>query len=124
MSELSKIVDQLSKLTLLEAAELTKLLEDKWGVLPMQNVAVPSGSANNDQSTSSKKDSFKVVIKSIGDKKIAVIKAIKEITNLTLKDAKNIIDSLPGIVKENVSKKDAEKYKAMLTGAGANVELK
>ena len=122
MADLAKIVDELSKLTVLEAAELSKLLEEKWGVSAAAPVAVaavggaaPAGEA---------KSEFDVVLASAGDKKIEVIKVVREITGLGLKEAKDLVDGAPSTVKEGVSKADAEAAKKELEEAGATVELK
>lgn len=123
MTELNKIVDQLSKLTVLEAAELANLLEKKWGVTA-QTVAINDKPKSVDQNKHEEKKFFSVILKSSGDKKIAVIKVIKEITGSSLKDAKSLVDSAPSSIKDNVSKDEAEKLKTLLINAGADVELK
>lgn len=123
MTELNKIIDQLSKLTLLEAAKLSKLLEDKWGCSPFQQKQ-NNTLENKITVKKEKKNKFILILKSPGEKKIAVIKAIKEITKLNLKEAKSIVDSAPTNIKENLSKEDAEKYKNILITAGAVIELK
>lgn len=123
MAELQKIVDQLSKLTVLEASELVKMLEDKWGVLsiPQNNIEEHKNKQNNAQKEKSK---FTVVLKSIGEKRISVIKTVKSITGLMLKEAKNLVESIPANIKENVSKEEAEKIKGELLASGAEVDLK
>ena len=110
MANLEKLVEELSALTVLEAAQLSKLLEDKWGV----SAAAPA----------EVKDEFTVVLAAAGDKKINVIKAVREITGLGLKEAKDLVESAPKAVKEGVPKADAEKLKAKLEAEGAKVELK
>ena len=110
MANLEKLVEELSTLTVLEAAELSKLLEEKWGVSAAAPVEV--------------KDEFTVMLTAIGDKKINVIKAVREITGLGLKEAKDLVEAAPKAVKESVPKADAEKLKAKLEAEGAKVELK
>ena len=122
MSDLSKIVEDLSKLTVLEAAELAKMLEEKWGVSAAAAVAVaaaPVAAAAVEEQTE-----FTVILKSGGDKKINVIKEVRAITSLGLKEAKDLVESPPKPVKEGISKADAQKIKAQLEGAGATVEIK
>tara|TARA_Y100001934_G_scaffold250462_1_gene312779 strand:+ start:176 stop:568 length:393 start_codon:yes stop_codon:yes gene_type:complete len=127
MAELAKIIDELSNLTVLEAAELVKELEDKWGVKaaaggPVMVAAAGGGdaaAANADEQTE-----FDVILQSAGAQKIAVIKAVKEACGLGLKEAKAVVDGAPGAVKEQVSKEEAEALKAKLEEAGAEVELK
>ncbi len=119
--DLNQIVDQLSKLTVIEAAELAKLLEEKWGVsaaAPVAAAAVAAGPAAEEQTD------FTVTLAAAGDKKIDVIKAVRELTGLGLKEAKDLVEGAPQVVKEGVAKKDAEEMKAKLEAAGAKVELK
>ena len=119
--DLNQIVDQLSKLTVIEAAELAKMLEEKWGVsaaAPVAAAAVAAGPAAEEQTD------FTVTLAAAGDKKIDVIKAVREITGLGLKEAKDLVEGAPQVVKDSVSKKDAEEIKAKLEAAGAKVELK
>ena len=125
MADLSKLVDQLSSLTVLEAAELAKLLEEKWGVSAAAAVAVaaPGGGAAAAAPVEEKTE-FTVVLSAIGDKKIEVIKEVRAITALGLKEAKDLVEGAPKNVKEGVSKEEAEKVKAQLEKAGAKVELK
>jgi large subunit ribosomal protein L7/L12 len=125
MADLSKLVDQLSGLTVLEAAELAKLLEEKWGVSAAAAVAVaaPGGGAAAAAPVEEKTE-FTVVLAGAGDKKIEVIKEIRVITGLGLKEAKDLVEGAPKNVKEGVSKDEADKVKAQLEKAGAKVELK
>jgi large subunit ribosomal protein L7/L12 len=123
MADLQKIVDDLSGLTVLEAAELAKLLEAKWGVSAAAAVAVaaaPAGAA----APAEEKTEFTVVLAAIGDKKIEVIKEVRALTGLGLKEAKDLVEGAPKAVKEGVNKEEAEKIKATLEKAGAKVELK
>ncbi len=126
MSKLEKIVEDLSALTVLEAAELAKLLEDKWGVSAAAPVAVAAAPAGGGAAAApvEEKTEFTVVLASAGDKKIEVIKEVRAITNLGLKEAKDLVEGAPKPVKEGVNKADAEKFKAQLEKAGAKVELK
>jgi large subunit ribosomal protein L7/L12 len=123
MANLEKLVEELSTLTVLEAAELSKLLEEKWGVsaaAPVAVAAAPGAAA----APVEVKDEFTVVLAAAGDKKINVIKAVREITGLGLKEAKDLVEAAPKPVKESVPKADAEKLKAKLEAEGAKVELK
>ncbi len=125
MTDLNKIVDQLSDLTIIEAAELSKLLEEKWGVSAAAPVAVAAtGAAAGGDATAEEKDEFTVVLSSIGDKKINVIKEVRAITGLGLKEAKELVEGAPKGVKEGVNKEEAAKIKEQLEGAGATVEVK
>ena len=128
MANLEKIVEDLSSLTVLEAAELAKLLEAKWGVSAAAAVAVaaaPGGAAGGAAAApAEEKTEFTVVLAAAGDKKIEVIKEVRAITSLGLKEAKDLVEGAPKPVKEGVSKEDAEKIKAALKKAGAKVELK
>ncbi len=125
MADLSKIVDELSSLTVLEAAELSKLLEEKWGVSAAAPVAVAAVAGGaGDAPAAEEKDEFDVVLASIGDKKINVIKEVRAITGLGLKEAKDLVEAAPKAVKEGVAKDEAEKIKEQLEGAGATIELK
>ena len=123
MADLQKIVDDLSSLTVLEAAELAKLLEEKWGVSAAAAVAV-AGPAAAAAAAAEEKTEFTVVLASAGDKKIEVIKEVRAITGLGLKEAKDLVEGAPKPVKEGVNKDEAEKVKAQLEKAGAKVELK
>jgi large subunit ribosomal protein L7/L12 len=123
MAELSKIVDELSSLTVLEAAELAKMLEEKWGVSAAAAVAVaaaPGAAA----APVEEKTEFTVMLAAVGEKKIEVIKEVRALTGLGLKEAKDLVEGAPKSVKEAVSKDEAEKVKAQLEKAGAKVELK
>ena len=122
MANLEKLVEELSALTVLEAAELSKLLETKWGVSAAAPVAVAAAGAA--AAPVEVKDEFTVMLVAAGDKKINVIKAVREITGLGLKEAKDLVEAAPKAVKEGVPKADAEKLKAKLEAEGAKVELK
>ncbi|HEV2545251.1 MAG TPA: 50S ribosomal protein L7/L12 [Methylobacterium sp.] len=126
MADLAKIVDDLSSLTVLEAAELAKLLEEKWGVSAAAAVAVagPAAGGGAAASAAEEQTEFTVVLASAGDKKIEVIKEVRAITGLGLKEAKDLVEGAPKPVKESVAKDEAEKLKAQLEKAGAKVELK
>jgi large subunit ribosomal protein L7/L12 len=126
MANLEKIVDELSSLTVLEAAELAKLLEDKWGVSAAAAVAVAAGPAAGAAAAApvEEQTEFTVVLAATGDKKIEVIKEVRAITALGLKEAKDLVEAAPKPVKEGVSKEEAEKIKAALEKVGAKVELK
>jgi len=123
MADLQKIVDDLSSLTVLEAAELAKLLEEKWGVSAAAAVAV-AGPAAAAAAPAEEKTEFTVVLAGAGDKKIEVIKEVRAITGLGLKEAKDLVEGAPKPVKEGVNKDEAEKIKGQLEKAGAKVELK
>lgn len=120
MADLAKIVDELSTLTVLEAAELAKLLEEKWGVSAAAPVAVAAAGAAG----APEKDSYDVVLAEAGANKISVIKVVREVTGLGLKEAKDLVDGAPKAVKEALSKADAEELKKKLEEAGAKVEVK
>jgi large subunit ribosomal protein L7/L12 len=127
MSKLDKIVDDLSSLTVLEAAELAKLLEDKWGVSAAAPVAMamPAGGGGGAPAAAAEEQTeFTVMLAAAGDKKIEVIKEVRAITGLGLKEAKDLVEAAPKAVKEGVSKADAAKLKEQLEKAGAKVELK
>ncbi len=125
MANLEKIVDELSSLTVLEAAELAKLLEGKWGVSAAAAVAVAAAPAAGAAAAPVEEQTeFTVVLSSIGDKKIEVIKEVRAITALGLKEAKDLVEAAPKPVKEGVTKEEAEKIKAALEKVGAKVELK
>ena len=124
MADLDKLVDELSKLTVIEAAELATKLEDTWGVsaaAPMMMAAAGGGDAAE---VAEEKDSFDVVLTSYGEKKINVIKEVRAITSLGLKEAKDLVEGVPNAVKEGCLKDEAEALKAKLEAAGATVELK
>jgi large subunit ribosomal protein L7/L12 len=126
MADLKKIVDQLSELTVLEAADLAKMLEEKWGVSAAAPVAVAAGVAGGggEAAAAEEKDAFDVVLATIGAQKINVIKEVRTITGLGLKEAKDLVEGAPKTVKEGVNKDEAEKIKTQLEAAGATVELK
>jgi large subunit ribosomal protein L7/L12 len=125
MADLSKIVDELSSLTVLEAAELAKLLEEKWGVSAAAAVAVAAAPAGGGAAAAAEeKTEFTVVLAGAGDKKIEVIKEVRALTGLGLKEAKDLVEGAPKTVKEGVSKDEAAKMKATLEKVGAKVELK
>jgi large subunit ribosomal protein L7/L12 len=123
MANLEKLVEELSTLTVLEAAQLSKLLEEKWGVSAAAPVAAAAAGAAA-AAPEEVKDEFSVILAAAGDKKINVIKAVREITGLGLKEAKDLVEAAPKAVKEGVPKADAEKLKAKLEAEGAKVELK
>lgn len=125
MADLQKIVDELSTLTVLEAADLAKMLEEKWGVSAAAAVAVAAGPAGGGGAAAAEeKTEFTVVLASAGDKKIEVIKEVRALTGLGLKEAKDLVEGAPKNVKEGVAKDEAEKIKATLEKVGAKVELK
>ena len=123
MADLAKIVDTLSELTVIEAAELSKLLEEKWGVSAAAPVAAAAAPAAGGEAAA-EKDEFDVILTAVGDKKINVIKEVRGITGLGLKEAKDLVEGAPKAVKEGVAKGEAEELKAKLEAAGASVELK
>jgi large subunit ribosomal protein L7/L12 len=123
MADLAKLVDDLSALTVLEAAELSKKLEEKWGVSAAAPVAV-AAAAGPAAAAAEVKTEFAVILKAAGDKKINVIKEVRGITNLGLKEAKDLVEGAPKTVKEGVTKDEAEKMKKVLEEAGATVEIK
>ena len=125
MADLEKIAEELSNLTVLEASELSKILEEKWGVsaaAPVAVAAAPGGEAGGD--AAEEKDSFTIVLTDVGDKKINVIKEVRTATGLGLKEAKDIVESAPKDIKEDVPKDEANEIKEKLEAAGAKVELK
>ena len=124
MADLNKIIDELSKLTVVEAAELSKQLEEKWGVTAAAAVAAPAAGAAAGGAPAEEKSEFTVVLASAGDKKINVIKEVRAVTELGLKEAKDLVEGAPKEVKSGVNKKEAEEIKAKLEAAGAKVELK
>ena len=126
MADVQKIADELSGLTVMEAAELSTLLEEKWGVseaAPVAAVAV-SGAGDAGGEAAAEKDSFDIILATVGDKKINVIKEVRTITGLGLKEAKDLVEGAPGPVKEGATKGEAEEIKAKLEEAGATIELK
>ncbi len=122
MADLAKLVDELSALTVMEAADLSKMLEEKWGVSAAAAVAVAAGAGA--AAAVEEKDEFEVVLVAAGDNKINVIKEIRAITQLGLKEAKDLVDGAPKTVKESAPKAEAEEIKKKLEAAGAKVELK
>ena len=124
MADLNKIIDELSKLTVVEAAELSKQLEEKWGVTAAAAVAAPAAGAAAGGAPAEEKDEFTVVLASSGDKKINVIKEVRAITTLGLKEAKDMVDGAPSTIKEAAPKVEAEEFKKQLEEAGASAELK
>jgi large subunit ribosomal protein L7/L12 len=124
MADLQKIVDDLSGLTVLEASELAKLLEEKWGVSAAAAVAVAAGPATAAAPAAEEKTEFTVVLAAVGEKKIEVIKEVRALTGLGLKEAKDLVEGAPKPVKEGVNKDEAAKIKATLEKVGAKVELK
>jgi large subunit ribosomal protein L7/L12 len=124
MADLQKIVEDLSSLTVLEAADLAKMLEEKWGVSAAAAVAVAAGPGAAAAAPVEEQTEFTVMLTAIGDKKIEVIKEVRALTSLGLKEAKDLVEAAPKAVKEGVTKDEAEKAKAALEKVGAKVELK
>ena len=124
MSDLNAIVDSLSSLTVMEAAALAKLLEEKWGVSAAAPVAVAAGGGGAGEAVAEEKVEFDVILISQGDKKIQVIKEVRAITSLGLKEAKDLVEGAPQPIKEGVSKEEAEKLKEQIEGAGGQVDIK
>ena len=124
MADLNKIIDELSKLTVVEAAELSKQLEEKWGVTAAAAVAAPAAGAAAGGAPAEEKDEFTIMLTSAGDKKINVIKEVRAVTELGLKEAKDLVEGAPKEVKTGVKKQEAEEIKKKLEAAGAKVELK
>ena len=124
MADLQKIVDDLSTLTVLEAADLAKMLEEKWGVSAAAAVAVAAGPAAAAAPAAEEKTEFNVILAAAGEKKIEVIKEVRALTGLGLKEAKDLVEGAPKPVKEGVNKEEADKIKATLEKVGAKVELK
>jgi large subunit ribosomal protein L7/L12 len=123
MADIEKIAEDLSVLTVLEAAELSKLLEEKWGVSAAAPVAMAAAGPAAGGEEAEVKDTFDVILAGFGDKKINVIKEVRAITSLGLKEAKDLVESVPQAVREGVNKDEADKLKEQLEGAGATVEL-
>ena len=123
-ANLDKIVEELSNLTVMEAADLSKLLEEKWGVSAAAPVAVAAAGVANDAGAAAEQTEFDVILAAAGDKKINVIKEVRAITGLGLKEAKELVEGAPKAVKEAAPKAEAEEIKAKLEAAGAGVELK
>jgi large subunit ribosomal protein L7/L12 len=124
MADLQKIVDELSTLTVLEAADLAKMLEEKWGVSAAAAVAVAAGPAGGGAAAAEEKTEFTVILAAAGEKKIEVIKEVRALTGLGLKEAKDLVEGAPKPVKEGVNKEEADKIKATLEKVGAKVEFK
>lgn len=124
MADLQKIVDELSTLTVLEAAELSTMLEEHWGVSAAAPVAAAAAAGAAPAEAAEEKDEFDVILAAVGDKKINVIKEVRGITGLGLKEAKDLVEGAPKAVKEGISKGEAEELKKQLEEAGATVELK
>ena len=124
MADIQKIADDLSALTVLEAADLAKLLEEKWGVSASAPVAVAAGVGNDAAPAAEAKTEFNVMLSSIGEKKINVIKEVRAVTGLGLKEAKDLVEAAPSMVKEAVPEVEANEIKAKLEEAGATVEIK
>jgi len=124
MADLTKIVDDLSKLSVLEAAELSKMLEEKWGVSAAAPVAVAAAAAGGGEAAAEEQTEFDVVLTEIGGQKINVIKEVRGITGLGLKEAKDLVEAAPKAVKEGIGKDEAEEIKKKLEAAGAKAELK
>ena len=124
MADLEKIADELSSLTVIEAADLAKMLEEKWGVSAAAPVAVAAAAAGDGAAAAEEQSEFNVILVSFGEKKINVIKEVRALTGLGLKEAKDLVESAPKEIKEGVSKDDANKVKEQLEGAGATVEIK
>jgi large subunit ribosomal protein L7/L12 len=124
MADLNKIIEDLSSLTVVEAAELSKQLEEKWGVTAAAAVAAAPAAAAAGEAATEEKDDFTIMLTSAGEKKINVIKEVRAVTELGLKEAKDLVEGAPKEVKSGVNKKEAEEIKAKLEAAGAKVELK
>ena len=124
MADLNKIIDDLSSLTVVEAADLSKQLEEKWGVTAAAAVAAAPVAGATEAVPTEEKDEFTVMLTAVGDKKINVIKEVRAVTALGLKEAKDLVEGAPKEVKSGVNKKEAEEIKAKLEAAGAKVELK
>ena len=123
MADLNKIIDELSTSTVVEAAELSKQLEEKWGVTPM-TAAAPAAAWGAGNEAAADKDEFTIMLVSAGDKKINVIKEVRAATSLGLKEAKDLVEGAPKEIKGGVAKKEAEEFKKKLEAAGAKIELK
>jgi len=124
MADLNQIAESLSSLTIMEAADLAKLLEEKWGVSAAAPVAVAAAGVGAGAEAAVEKDEFDVVLLSAGDKKIQVIKEVRAITSLGLKEAKELVESAPKAIKEGVAKDEAQKIKEQIEGAGGQVDIK
>ncbi len=124
MADLNQIAESLSSLTIMEAADLAKLLEEKWGVSAAAPVAVAAAAGPADAEAAAEKDEFDVVLIGVGDKKIQVIKEVRAITSLGLKEAKELVESAPKAIKEGIAKDEAQKIKEQIEGAGGQVDIK
>ena len=124
MTDLNKMVDELSKLSVMEAAELSKLLQEKWGVSAAAPVAVAAAGGSTEEQKSAEKDTFDIVLKEVGDKKINIIKEVRAATGLGLKEAKDLVEGAPKTIKEGVAKAEAEEIKKKFEESGAKIELK
>jgi len=124
MADLNQIAESLSSLTIMEAADLAKLLEEKWGVSAAAPVAVAAAAGPAGAEAAAEKDEFDVVLLSAGDKKIQVIKEVRAITSLGLKEAKELVESAPKAIKEGIAKDEAQKIKEQIEGAGGQVDIK
>ena len=124
MADLEAIASNLSELTVMEAADLVKVLEEKWGVSAAAPVAVAVAGAGGGAAAEEEQTEFDVILTAIGDKKISVIKAVREVTSLGLKEAKDLVDSAPKAIKEAITKAEAEEVKTKFEAAGAQVEIK
>jgi large subunit ribosomal protein L7/L12 len=124
MADLNQIAESLSSLTIMEAADLAKLLEEKWGVSAAAPVVVAAAAGPGDGEAAVEKDEFDAVLIGIGDKKIQVIKEVRAITSLGLKEAKELVESAPKAIKEGITKDEAEKIKEKIEGAGGQVDIK
>jgi len=124
MADLNSIVDSLSSLSIMEAAELAKLLETKWGVSAAAPVAVAAAAAGGAAAPAEEKDEFTVTLISAGDKKIQVIKEVRAVTTLGLKEAKDLVEGAPKVIKDGVTKEEAAKIKAQVEAAGGQVQIK
>ena len=124
MADLNKIVEDLSSLSVIEAAELSKLLEEKWGVSAAAPVAVAAPAADGSETAAEEKSEFDLVLAEVGSNKIAVIKEVRTITGLGLKEAKDLVESAPKPLKQGIAKAEAEEMKKSLEAAGAKAELK
>ena len=124
MTDLNKMVDELSKLSVMEAAELSKLLQEKWGVSAAAPVAAVAAGGGAEEQKSAEKDTFDIILKEVGDKKINIIKEVRAATGLGLKEAKDLVEGAPKTIKEGVAKAEAEEIKKKFEESGAKIELK
>ncbi len=124
MTDLNKMVDELSKLSVMEAAELSKLLQEKWGVSAAAPVVAVAAAGGSEEQKSAEKDSFDIILTEVGDKKINIIKEVRAATGLGLKEAKDLVEGAPKPIKEGVAKAEAEEIKKKFEESGAKIELK